>query len=48
MESRNPGELAALARRAVRILVVNEDQDEQQLLKLKLEERRWNLLRHCY
>jgi len=38
MESRNPGELAALARRAVRILVVNEDQDEQQLLKLKLEE----------
>jgi DNA-binding response OmpR family regulator len=38
MESRNPGELAALARRSVRILVVNENPDEQQVLKLKLEE----------
>jgi CheY-like chemotaxis protein len=38
MESRTPGELAALARRSVRILVVNENSDEQQVLKLKLEE----------
>jgi len=38
MESRTPGELVALARRSVRILIVNESQDEQQVLKLKLEE----------
>lgn len=38
MESRTPGELAALARRSIRILVVNESPDEQQILKLKLEE----------
>jgi CheY-like chemotaxis protein len=38
MESRTPGELAALARRSIRILVVNENPDEQQILRLKLEE----------
>jgi CheY-like chemotaxis protein len=38
MQAPNPGELAALARRAVRILVVNDNPQEQQVLKLKLEE----------
>lgn len=37
MEPQNPGELAALAQRAVRILVVDDNQQEQQILKLKLE-----------
>jgi CheY-like chemotaxis protein len=38
MQAQTPGELAALARRAVRILVVNDSPQEQQVLKLKLEE----------
>src|SRR5262245_15102502 len=38
MQAQNPGELAALARRPVRILVVNDNPQEQQVLKLKLEE----------
>jgi CheY-like chemotaxis protein len=38
MQAQNPGELAALAQRTVRILVVNDSTQEQQVLKLKLEE----------
>ena len=38
MQAQTPGELAALAQRSVRILVVNDSTQEQQVLKLKLEE----------
>jgi CheY-like chemotaxis protein len=38
MQSQSPGELAALAQRAVRMLVVSESPQDQQILKLKLEE----------
>jgi CheY-like chemotaxis protein len=38
MQAQTPGELATLARRTVRILVVNDSPQEQQILKLKLEE----------
>jgi DNA-binding response OmpR family regulator len=37
MEAYSPGELATLAQRPVRILVVDENVQEQQLLRLKLE-----------
>src|SRR5262245_49073273 len=38
MQSQSPGELEALARRPVRILVVSESPQDQHVLKLKLEE----------
>lgn len=38
MQAQSPGELAALAQRSVRILVVNDNTQEQQVLKLKLDE----------
>ena len=38
MQSQSPGELAALAQRPVRILVVSDNPQDQQILKLKLEE----------
>jgi CheY-like chemotaxis protein len=38
MQAQSPGELAALAQRTVRVLVVNDSTQEQQVLKLKLEE----------
>ena len=37
MEAYSSGELAALARRTIRILVVDDNLQEQQILKLKLE-----------
>jgi len=37
MQAQSPGELALLAQRPVRILVVDESLQEQQILKLKLE-----------
>ena len=37
MQAQSPGELAALARRSVRILVADDNLQEQQILKLKLE-----------
>jgi CheY-like chemotaxis protein len=38
MQAPTPGELATLAQRCVRILVVSDNQQEQQVLKLKIEE----------
>jgi CheY-like chemotaxis protein len=37
MQDQSPGELPALAQRSVRILVVDDNAQEQQILKLKLE-----------
>ena len=37
MEAYSSGELASLARRTIRILVVDDNLQEQQILKLKLE-----------
>src|SRR5437867_10699173 len=37
MQAQSPGELARLAQRAVRILVVDDNLQEQEILKLKLE-----------
>ena len=37
MQAQSPGELALLAQRSVRILVVDDNLQEQQILKLKLD-----------
>jgi len=38
MQEQSPGELATLAKRPVRILIVDDNQQEQEILRLKLEE----------